>query len=112
MGLFGHLTRRQTKSSLDGKRILSFKFFMGLHPQICLSIQLSPDALMDTAFTSLMSKAQLVGTHVERIDTRPQNQVSQMGRSGPRNSSSKTVIATPPHQLAEELLGNDNLPAT
>jgi hypothetical protein len=72
---------------------------MGLHPQIRMNIELPPDALMETEFIWLTNKAQQVGTHVERLDTRPPNQVSQMGRSGPGNSSKKTV--TTPSNLPE-----------
>ena len=77
----------------------SFKFFMGLHPQIRLNIRLSPEALMNKAFTDLTSQAQEVGTHVESLDTRAPHQVAQMGRSGPRPSSQQTVTATPPVSL-------------
>ena len=77
----------------------SFKFFMGLHPQIRLNIRLSPEALMNKAFTDLTSQAQEVGTHVESLDTRAPHQVAQMGRSGPRPSSQQRVTATPPVSL-------------
>ena len=70
--------------------------YMGLHPQIRLNIRLSPEALMNKAFTDLTSQAQEVGTHVESLDTRAPHQVAQMGRSGPRPSSQQTVTATPP----------------
>ena len=79
----------------------SFKFFMGLHPQIRLNIRLSPEALMNKAFTDLTSQAQEVGTHVENLDTRAPHQVAQMGRSGPQPSSQQTVTATPPASLPE-----------
>ena len=66
---------------------------MGLHPQIRLNIRLSPEALMNKAFTDLTSQAQEVGTHVENLDTRASHQVAQMGRSGPQPSSQQTVTA-------------------
>ena len=70
----------------------SFMFFMGLHPQIRMNIKLSPHALMGTNFIWLTREAQQVGIHVESVPRAP-NQVSQMGRSGPRNSSTKTMTS-------------------